>query len=115
MRANRAVARVDIPPLGDGDGVAHAMERIVVIQRSSIEDLRGLRPPNRLGSVSQRWIALLDQGTDELERMARTLSAGRRSEAELYGDQASKLLARARVLVAPNGLTSCRGPALVPA
>jgi hypothetical protein len=111
-RANRAVARVDVPSLADHEGAADAMGRIVVIQRDSIDELRRLRPPERLGSLNQRWIALLDQGTDELELMSAQLRSGRPADADTYADHASKLLARARVLVAPHGVTPCRGPAL---
>jgi hypothetical protein len=111
-RANRGVARVDLPALDDGRRAADALARVVVIQRSSIDELRGLRPPERLGSLNQRWIALLDQGTDELELMGMRLGDGRRTDADGYADNASKLLYRARTLVAPHGVTSCRGPAL---
>jgi hypothetical protein len=86
---------------------------VVDIQRSSIGDLRELRVPDRFGELSQRWIALLDQGTDELELMGTHLDHGRRAVAATYADNASKLLQRARVLVAPHGVTSCRGPAFV--
>ncbi len=83
-----------------------------LIQRASIDDLRDLRPPDRFGSLNQRWIALLDQATDELEHMGSTLRVGRRAEADDYGGKASTLLERARALVAPHGVTSCRGPEL---
>jgi hypothetical protein len=111
-RANRQIARVDLIALVDERRVADAMARVVVIQRASIDDLRALRPPDDLGGLDQRWIALLDQGTDELELMGLRLGDGRRAEADSYADNASQLLARARDLVAPHGVTSCRGPAL---
>jgi hypothetical protein len=111
VRANRAVARVEMPPLGDGEGAAEAVARVVLIQRSSIDDLRKLRPPEHLGSLNQRWLALLDQGADELELMGRRVGTGRRTEAETYRDNTVKLLDRARVLVAAHGVRSCRGPA----
>jgi hypothetical protein len=113
-RANRAIARVDLTALDDEARAADAMARVVLIQRSSIDELRALRPPEHLGDLDQRWIALLDQGTDELELMGLRLDDGRHADADTYADNASKLLARARTLVAPHGLTSCRGPTLAP-
>lgn len=115
LRANRELGRVTIPPLHEDRSAARAMARVVLIQRASIDDLRGLRPPERFGSLNQRWIALLDQATDELERMGNTLRLGRRAEADDYGGKASTLLERARALVASQGVTSCRGPELPPA
>jgi hypothetical protein len=112
VAANRAVRRVEIPPLDDARSAARAMGRVVVIQRGSIAGLRGLRPPERYGELNQRWIALLDQGTDELELMRSTLVSGRHGLAVEYGGKAVTLLDRAHVLVARHGVTSCRGPAL---
>jgi hypothetical protein len=110
--ANRAVLHVEIPPLGDARGVARAMGRVIVIQRDSIAGLRALRPPEQLGSLDQRWVALLDQGTDELEQMRAELTDGRMQRAAEYAGKAATLLGRAEMLVAPRGITSCRGPAL---
>jgi hypothetical protein len=111
-RANRAVAEVRIPPAGDGAAAADAMQRVVVIQRGAIGELRGLRAPEPLGSLDQRWIALLDQSADELEVMGARLRAGNVADAGTYAEHAAKLLDRARVLVAARGVTSCNGPAL---
>jgi hypothetical protein len=111
LRANREVGSVSIPLPLDRNA-ARAMAHVVAIQRASIDDLRNLRPPARLGSLNQRWIALLDQATDELERMSHTLQAGQRAEADEYRGKASTLLARARALVKPHGVTSYRGPEL---
>ncbi len=108
--ANRAVRRVVIPPLAESRASARAMRRIIVIQRESIDGLRGLRPPEQLGSLSQRWVALLDQGTDELEAMRVELAGGRVRQATGYAGEASTLLERAKVLVASRGMTSCHGP-----
>ncbi|MDQ1430142.1 MAG: hypothetical protein QOF40_744 [Actinomycetota bacterium] len=110
--ANRAVRRVEIPPLHDPRSVARAVARVVVIERHSIDGLRALKPPERLGSLSQQWIALLDQGTDELERMRTMLKQGRSDQATAYEDKASTLLDRAHVLASAHELTSCRGPSL---
>jgi hypothetical protein len=111
--ANRAVGRVEIPPLDDAHSAARAMGRVVVIQRHSIDGLRRLKPPDDLGGLNQRWIALLDQGTDELDHMRTSLATGRGRLAADYGDKAAILLDRAGALVSAHGVTSCRGPALV--
>src|SRR5438552_7110055 len=68
-RADRAIARVHLASSEDDAATAHAVARIVVIQRASIDDLRELRPPEQLVGLDQRWIALLDQSTDDLELM----------------------------------------------
>ena len=88
------------------------MPRIVVVQRATIEELRELRPPEHLAVTVQKWIALLDQGADELELMAVRLRVGRNEEALAYGAKAVTLLDRAREVVAPLRVTSCRGPVL---
>ena len=82
------------------------------IQRSSINGLRGLRSPQGFGTLPERWIALLDQATDELQLMRDALAAGRAVDAAAYGEKASDLLGRAQVLVRARGMTSCRGPEL---
>jgi hypothetical protein len=92
--------------------VARAVARIVVIQRHSIDGLRGLKPPERLASLNQRWIAVLDQGTDELEHMRASLEKGQGQRASAYEDKASILLERAHAVASAHGVTSCRGPAL---
>ena len=110
--ANRAVRGVEIPSLADARSAARAMGRVVGIQRDSIDGLRGLKPPERFGSLNQRWIALLDQGTDELEHMRASLVSGKEQLAQDYGAKSSLLLERAGVLVSAHGVTSCRGPTL---
>lgn len=111
-RANRTIARIEIPPFGFERGAARAVTRVVVVQRETIEDLRAVRPPETLTGTVQRWIALLDQGADELELMSVRLRAGRTGEAAEYGAKATTLLDRASELVAPLRVTSCRGPVL---
>jgi hypothetical protein len=111
-RSNRSVARVEIPPLTQSVDASRAMARIVVVQRGIVDELRDLRPPEHLGATVQKWIALLDQGADELELMGVRLRAGHAHEAVAYGDKAATLLDRARELVAPLRMTPCRGPVL---
>jgi len=112
VHANVAVARVTIPPLGERAQAERALVRVVAIQRSTIDGLRDLRSPEGFGTLPERWIALLDQATDELELMRGALAAGRAVDAAAYGEKASELLGRAQVLVGARGMTSCRGPAL---
>jgi len=111
-RGNRAVARIEIPPLSTERGAARAMAGVVVVQRDTIDGLRGVRPPESLAGTVQKWIALLDQGADELELMSIRLRAGMTGEAVDYGAKATTLHDRARELVAPLQVTSCRGPEL---
>jgi hypothetical protein len=110
--ANRAIGRVVIPPLGDTRSAARALARVVVIQRDSIDGLRGLKPPERLGSLNQRWIALLDQGTDELEHLRASLAKGEGHRATAYEHKVSILMERAHALASAHGVTACGGPAL---
>jgi len=115
-RGNRAVARVEIPPLiarrGSSRAASRAMAQIVVVQRDTIDHLRDVRPPEALTGTVQKWIALLDQSADELEVMSVRLQKGRTDEALEYGAKATTLLNRARELMAPLRVTSCRGPVL---
>lgn len=110
--ANRAVGRVAIPSLDDPRLAAQAMGPVVVIQRDSIDGLRGLKPPEQLSGLNQRWIALLDQSTDELDRMRASLSMGKGHLAEGFAGKAVILFDRAHALVVAYGVTSCRGPAI---
>jgi hypothetical protein len=112
VHANVAVAHVTIPPLGERAAAERALVHVVEIQRSSINGLRGLRSPQGFGTLPERWIALLDQATDELQLMRDALAAGRAVDAAAYGEKASDLLGRAQVLVRARGMTSCRGPEL---
>lgn len=111
-RGNGAMARVEIPPLGATTDTSRALARIVVVQRDTISDLRDLRPPEHLTVTVQKWIALLDQGADELELMTVRLRIGRNEEALAYGAKATTLLDRAGEVVTPLNVTSCRGPVL---
>jgi hypothetical protein len=111
-RGNRAVARIEVPRLTATADGTRAMARIVVVQRDTIDELRGLRPPEHLAVTVQKWIALLDQGADELELMAVRLRVGRTEEALAFGAKAMTLLDRAREVMAPLRVTSCRGPVL---
>ena len=111
-RANHTVASVALPPLTMPADASHAMAHVVVVQRDAIDDLRALRPPDRLTVTVQKWIALLDQGADELELMALRMRGGHTDDALAYGAKAVILLDRAREVVAPLRVTSCRGPVL---
>jgi len=115
-RGNRAVARVEVPPLtaqeGSAGAASRAMAQIVVVHCETINHLSGVRPPEELTGTVQKWIALLDQGADELEVMSVRLHTGHTDEALQYGTKATALLDRARDLMAPLRVTSCRGPVL---
>jgi hypothetical protein len=111
-RTSRAVARIEIPPLTTPHDAARAMTDVVVVQRDTIDELRDLRPPEPLAGTVQKWIALLDQGADELELMGARLRAGRTSEAVDFGAKATTLFDRAREVVTPLQVTSCGGPVL---
>jgi hypothetical protein len=88
------------------------MAKIVRVQRETIDELRDLRPPEHLSDTVQKWIALLDQSADELELMSARLRSGHGGEAVDFGAKATTLLDRAREVVAPIRVTSCRGPDL---
>ena len=111
-RGNHTVARIELAPLASAHDASRAMARIVLVERQTIDDLRALRPPEHLADTVQKWIALLDQSADELELMGVRLRAGRTAEAVDFGTKATTLLDRARELVAPFRVTSCRGPEL---
>jgi hypothetical protein len=111
-RGNRGVTRIEIPPLRSRRDASRAVAAVVVVQRDTIDDLRGIRPPDAMVDMVQKWIALLDQGADELELMSVRLRAGHTGEALDYGVKATTLLERAEELVAPLRVTSCRGPVL---
>lgn len=111
-RGNRAVERIDVPPLTEERDASRAVARIVMVQRAAIDDLRSVRPPTSLADTVQRWIALLDQGVDELDHMSMRLRVGRTGEALDYGAKATTLLDRAQEVAAPLRVTSCRGPVL---
>jgi hypothetical protein len=111
-RGNRAVHRIVLPPLASTRDASRAMAKIVRVQRDTIDELRDLRPPEHLGDIVQKWIALLDQSADELELMSARLRSGQGGEAVDYGAKATTLLDRAREVVAPIRVTSCRGPEL---
>jgi hypothetical protein len=110
-RVNRVVVRIELTSASDVDAV-RALRRVVDLHRRAIDDLRDLRPPERLAGTVQRWIALLDQGADELDLMRARLRAGEDAEAADYGAKATTLFDRARDLVAPLRVTSCNGPEL---
>ena len=108
-QGNRAVARIEVPPLTHNRDASRAVARIVAVQRAAIDELRAARPPQSLAVTVQKWIALLDQGADELDVMSMRLHSGRTSEAIDYGAKATTLLDRAQEVVAPLRVTSCRG------
>jgi hypothetical protein len=111
-QANRGVLSVATSETSLDGGFGRVLRRAVALHRRSIDDLRNLRPPERLAGTVQRWIALLDQGVDELELMSEHLRQGRVADAAAYGDKAASLLDRAEELVTPLRITSCRVPEL---
>jgi hypothetical protein len=111
-RGNGAVARIELPSLSARRDASRAMARVVAVQRGAIAQLRAFRPPEKLSDTVQRWIALLDQGADELERMSTQLRTGDTAGAIEYGAKATILLDRAQQVAAPLRVTSCRGPVL---
>ncbi len=110
--ANRQIDRMSIPPAARTHSIARMVRRILVIERASVDGLRGLRPPTQLGSLTQRWIALLDQTADELELLRGNLTGREPARAAEYAAHSWILSERARALVAPHGVTSCRVPRL---
>jgi hypothetical protein len=110
--ANHHLRRIQVPALTDQRSASRAVAHIVVIQRDSIDELRGLKPPEDLGNLNASWIALLDQGTDELELVSVSLGSSKGHLAQNYADNASILFDRAAVVVKSHGVTSCRGPSL---
>jgi len=111
-RSNRAVVRIAVPPFDAARDASRSLVQVVAVQRTSIDDLRALRPPERFTGMVQRWTALLDQAVDELEEMGEQLRAGQGDLAVEFGAKATTLFDRARELVAPQHMTSCRGPEL---
>ena len=112
MHADRMVARVEIPRFSSQHDASRAIARIVVITREAVDDLRDLKPPERLSDTVQRWIALLDQAADELEQMAAHVRTGRIDAAVDFGAKATILFDRAEQLDTGLRVTSCRGPEL---
>jgi hypothetical protein len=112
VHANRTVARIEIPTLSSSRDASIAVARIVAIARSTIDDLRDLRPPEALADAVQKWIALLDQAADELELTSEHLRAKRVDSAVAFATKATVLFDRAEQLVARWRVTSCRGPEL---
>jgi hypothetical protein len=108
-RGNRAIARIEVPPLATDQRASRAVATAVGLQRDTIDELREIRPPDSIAGRVQKWIALLDQGTDELEIVSLRLRAGRTGEANDYAAKASLLLDRGAELVAALHVTSCRG------
>ena len=111
--ANRELGQIDLVPLGDGPAGVRALTRVVVLRRGSIEQLRSVRPPNRVAGAHQSWVALLDQSTDELEIVRAALQHHHAARAARYAAEAATLSARARALAVKLGVVSCIGPTIV--
>ena len=109
VRGNRAVAPVDVPPSSGRRRLGAGAGAVVAVQRDRDRRPARVASAERFAGTVQRWIALLDQGADELELMVRACAADREPP-PTYAAKATTLLDRARELVAPLRVTSCRGP-----
>lgn len=112
VAANQGLRQIDVPPLSQSHDAQHALRLVVTRGRQAVDDLRRLHPPTTLGPLHQRWIALLDQSLDELDAVQRNLQRDRPTVAARYAGEASRLAARAKVLVRPHGVASCTSPAI---
>ena len=108
--ANAVLARIAVPDLSAARAAPRAMRRAVRVERRAVHELRGLHPPGRLADLHQRWVALLEQGADEMERAAIDAQRGHVVDAAEHRANARLLWARAGTLVASEGMDSCGGP-----
>jgi hypothetical protein len=108
-RADRRAAAVEIPAL-DERGSATALKTLISIERQALGDLRGLRPPRKLQSGVDEWLATLDQLVVEAEFLRESLRAGEPHIADAIAVRAARLSLRSQVLGARVGVIGCTMP-----
>jgi hypothetical protein len=107
--AQRDAAALDIPPL-DHRGSAAALMRLIKIEQRAIHDLRGLRPPRRLETRVDEWLATIDQLLVEAEFLRDAIRHDDRGTADAVAVRAARLSLRSQVLAAGVGVRGCTMP-----
>ncbi len=112
-RANVRLSRVELPRLR-GPKAATAVDELVAIGRSALDDLRSQQPPKADAATVDEWLATLEQVLDEGDYASSLLRTGDRGAAFAAAARASRLAARAHALGRQLGVPdACRIPSLV--
>ncbi len=107
-QGNARAQRVDVPPLRDAAAAAREIRRVVATQRSSLRELRDLRPPKDDAMTVEMWLAVVDQLLDEADAVKDALHAHDIVRAREAAGRAAVLDDRARTLASHFGIAPCR-------
>jgi hypothetical protein len=108
-RADRRATEQDLPPL-DGHGAAHAVGRIIAIERGALRELHDLQPPKAMETRVDEWLATVDQLVVEAEFLRESLQHGDQATAQAVAIRAARLSLRSQVLGTRLGINGCTVP-----
>lgn len=106
--ATRHAHRVEVPAFTRPARAADAIDALVEEQRSTLSELRDLKPQKeRVGAINQ-WLALLDQMLDEADLVVEQLRATDPTAASESAIRVTALEERGAELARKHGITPCR-------
>jgi len=108
-RADRRATEHDHPPL-DAHGAAHAVGRIIVIERAALRELHDLQPPKVMETRVDEWLATVDQLVVEAKFLRESLQHDDQHTAQAVAIRAARLSLRSQVLGTRLGIKGCTVP-----
>lgn len=113
-QAAKEVAALHLPAPDDVASTPKVAAKVVVVQRSALERLQGIKAPKQDRAEIAKWIALVDQTIDQAEMSAQSQKDGDIKRAVTANVNGAALDHRADELARSYGLRGCVAAAQPP-
>jgi hypothetical protein len=105
--SNAQIAAIAAPDPAAPDLVADAVSQIVGVQRTAVDDLDDLRPPESIERDVDEWLGLLNDVLDDEEQVAAAVRDGDLAAAEAANADAAATNTEAEAIATDLGVDSC--------
>jgi hypothetical protein len=105
--SNGQIAVIAAPDPADPELVADAVSQIVAVQRTAVQDLDDLRPPESIEPEVDEWLGLLSDVLDDEEQVAAAVRDGDPAAADAANADAAATNTEAEAIATDLGLDSC--------
>jgi len=105
--SNTRIGSITAPDPADPELVADAISQIVGVQRTALEELSDLRPPENLEPQVDQWLELLGQVLDDEEDVAAAVREGDPAAADAANAEAATSNAEAEAIATELDLDAC--------
>ncbi|MGH9026244.1 MAG: hypothetical protein ACRDWD_09045 [Acidimicrobiia bacterium] len=113
--ANARIGAIAAPDPADPELVANAVSQIIAVQRTAVDDLDNLRPPEGVEPQVDAWLDHLNDVLDEEENVAEAVRAGDPDAATEANAAAAAANTEAEALATELELTACTMAGSMPA